>query len=176
MINVSNASVVITVLAATIITIGHGPPVQTSKRLSAKSSGYAATAELRNYVPETDGSGWWGVEELPPDTVCRRLSVTYRGSPVHIPRGAYSDLANIHHVQFESISSGLRLLVRGGDAGAGYRCYLVLEGGRLVRRRAEDGEFPKNFYAVTEYVSKPVEEIAEHQAGRERALEKRLSE
>ena len=126
------------------------------KVLRAKLNEYEAVLTMRRYSADYDSGLWYGGAESRPRWVVRNLSLTYRGRQVPLKRGVYSDLAEVNQIRFVRRQGEMVLVIDGGDAGDSYVAYLFFRGGRLKRRRVEHGEFPKNFYEETRYVSIPV--------------------
>lgn len=126
------------------------------KRFTAKLGDYTATIHMRPYEPHIDAGFWHGGSESPPKEVVHRCEVRYRGKVVPLGRGVYCDLAEVNRIYFYKNRRGeVVLTIEGGDAADGYNAYLVFSKGELVRRRVENGEFPKNFYEETRYIRIP---------------------
>jgi hypothetical protein len=126
-----------------------------SPQLRAHLANYEVLLTVRSYNPTFDQGLWYGGSEGRPRTVIQSLEIRFKGKRVTLRRGVYCDLAEANELRFKKQGQNVVLIISGGDAADSYRAYLTFKSGRLTQRRVEDGEFPKNFYEETKFVSIP---------------------
>ncbi len=146
----------LTLSAVALFVCAPSQSTRSGAKVVAKTNGWEATLSLRNYDSRTDGKGWWGGSEGSPERVVQNLLVVANQRRINIDRSAFADLSNPRKASWTIHRDHAVLVIIGGDAADSYRCFLTFRKGKLTERRVEDGEFPKNFYEMTQYTAKPV--------------------
>lgn len=140
------------------------PPTALTKEnqaLTASAGGFTATivqAPKATLPSFTDAWGYYGASE--PYLVVT-LKIVGPGGEWHVWRSAYSDLANVHNIEWIEAGSKPVLLIEGGDAGESFDCKLYFEKGELVKRSVAHGEFRDQVIESTTYNNEPIGEDPE---------------
>lgn len=103
-------------------------------------SGIAYQLELREQTLDADAygrrypSGFWGADGHYPQTQVAALSLALDNTEIGIPAKIYTDLGNIDSAEIRENANAVVLVLRGGEAEAGYYAtYVFIEG--VVRKR-----------------------------------------
>lgn len=129
-----------------------------NKTLTVSAGGLTATIELmpEEAVPSfIDAWGYYGATE--PYLVVSIRVVGPTGE-MRVWRSAYSDLSNVHRMEWVVAGPSPVLLIEGGDAGESFDCKLFFEKGELVKRTVAHGEFRDQVVETTTYNNEPIGE------------------
>lgn len=129
------------------------PDVPSRVETCARSVSACATltTEAINRAPARKGYRWGGEDVEPPTILLSQLTVAVKGQDVFVPLSAFADLGNPRSVEVKATRRGFDVVILGGDASAAYRAHLTFEGRKLVRRRVQHAEFPKDAWEETRY-------------------------
>ena len=104
-------------------------------------------------IPRTPWQGFWGTGEIPGKTIVKSANITFGGARLSLRRSAFSDLTNVYSMKH--IAKGKKLIVtlKGADSADSYVATFYFEGGELIRRKVQSGEFPHEVWEETKYVN-----------------------
>lgn len=137
--------------AAAAATAIPGAPTRVEACSATKIICVNLSTERVNGTPLRKGYRWGGEDIEPPQSLIFQLTVSAHGNDVFVPLSAFADLGNPQTVAVRSTGKGFDVIVTGGDASAAYRAHLVFEGGVLIRRKVQHGEFPSEAWEDTRY-------------------------
>lgn len=99
----------------------------------------------------------WSREQLPGrNSFFKSVAISYKGTPIQVPRSAFLDLADIYLVKLEGKPENAQLKLSGGNDGWSYVATFKIVQGQIVKREVRQTVFSGEFNEVTTYVRKPL--------------------
>ncbi len=127
------------------------PGIHVLDLLSLQKHLVKCSINVAQYSKEMLYNRRWGSDWDNPLTVIGEIRMWTDSLKVIVPLSSYADLSNPNRAYLESIESGYRLVIIGGDAATGYKATIDFSDGKAFRRIVRSGEFPDEDWEMTTY-------------------------